>query len=238
MCGEKHPGDRFHPGDQGSPPRVRGKGVLNTDYLARKRITPACAGKSSRTAGAGKRCADHPRVCGEKILIWFTAAIEPGSPPRVRGKVRTSGEVYNELRITPACAGKSDRQWRRQQQAQDHPRVCGEKLYSAFRKLEDQGSPPRVRGKVWDVKEKLIADRITPACAGKSRGPRFAATPKGDHPRVCGEKLEPVYQVAAVPGSPPRVRGKVRGVLDAVGQLRITPACAGKRGHWRNRPPG
>ena len=36
---------------------------------AKKRITPAGAGKTGRTAPAGTAAADHPRRCGENVQI-------------------------------------------------------------------------------------------------------------------------------------------------------------------------
>ena len=51
-----------------------------------------------------------------------------GSPPHVRGK---EVQIHDHLwagRITPACAGKSKSTFIGQSPAEDHPRMCGEKL--------------------------------------------------------------------------------------------------------------
>ena len=73
------------------------------------------------------------------------------------------------LRITPACAGKTrkadDVIWK----VADHPRVCGENSYRALSRLPRRGSPPRVRGKLEPDDEEDDEERITPACAGKTR---------------------------------------------------------------------
>ena len=72
-------------------------------------------------------------------------------------------------------------------------------------------------------------DRITPACAGKSRpGPRHPGQPE-DHPRLCGEKLRNWLGNARCNGSPPPVRGKEACHLMRAAVEGITPACAGKR---------
>ena len=66
MCGEKQV---QLPGLQplkGSPPRVRGKGLLSKKSLLLVGITPACAGKSGFVVDVHKVAGDHPRVCGEK----------------------------------------------------------------------------------------------------------------------------------------------------------------------------
>ena len=125
----------------------------------------------------------------------------------------------------------------------DHPRACGEKYRTNGFTWADRGSPPRVRGKVRCVFSHLYPPRITPARAGKrlSRSPapfRFR-----DHPRACGEKVPVPNPVELVPGSPPRVRGKVAENLPFVIFSGITPARAGKSsagcnrtGHGRDHP--
>ena len=130
------------------------------------------------------------------------------SPPRMRGKVWLHQKPGRVPGITPAYAGKSQRTAFPVAGGQDHPRVCGEKCPNCGRKMKQQGSPPRMRGKVFARLIVFAAGGITPAYAGKSR--RFASLYDSirDHPRVCGEKysLEKVEKVAM--GSPPRMRGK------------------------------
>ena len=56
-----------------------------------------------------------------------------------------------------------------------------------------------------------------------------------DHPRVCGEKEKPRRHWVNRQGSPPRMRGKVSGIIAARMCDRITPAYAGKRNHGQQR---
>ena len=72
------------------------------------------------------------------------------------------------MRITPACAGKRYRCSCTGSTSQDHPRVCGEKLFLAHLALLKLGSPPRVRGKDMKHTAAIYRSGITPACAGKS----------------------------------------------------------------------
>ena len=66
--------------------------------------------------------------------------------------------------------------------------MCGEKDAIPYDGTCLKGSPPHVRGKADFYKVIGIADRITPACAGKSCiYIRINALVK-DHPRMCGEK--------------------------------------------------
>ena len=188
VCGEKP----WTPWEKivlkGSPPRVRGKALVLTDFMADSRITPACAGKSASTSSTrtlsedhprvcgekwkfGRRVVqhpeDHPRVCGEKTLRLTVAYRLLGSPPRVRGKVLFATVSCFSPRITPACAGKRSPSPIHSEEGQDHPRVCGEKFVLLFDRLPCVGSPPRVRGKAHDLSASLRQRGITPACAGK-----------------------------------------------------------------------
>ena len=91
----------------GSPPRVRGKPSQIYLLLLYHGITPACAGKTKCFIPQAKRLEDHPRVCGENKMELLLAELGEGSPPRVRGKPISIASKYAEIRITPACAGKT-----------------------------------------------------------------------------------------------------------------------------------
>ena len=53
-------------------------------------------------------------------------------------------------------------------------------------------------------------------------------TAREDHPRPCGEKVSLLCLFEWVQGSPPPMRGKVKGDDDVPDVGRITPAHAGK----------
>ena len=153
----------------GSPPRVRGKLFIMSIISTRRRITPACAGKTLRPSCLSSAMEDHPRVCGENQHVPLPKVVAAGSPPRVRGK-RNAAVRQPEIRgITPACAGKTGSQKRKGLVIGDHPRVCGENLRILFAAAAIAGSPPRVRGKHKHDLSAIQGKRITPACAGKTR---------------------------------------------------------------------
>ena len=133
----------------------------------------------------------------------------------------------NSLR-SPACAGKRFAYSCKVDAARDHPRVCGEKSGYDSTASACLGSPPRVRGKDFEVLRGIQDAGITPACAGKRSRGNLWTNLQRDHPRVCGEKDE-FYDGVLIPeGSPPRVRGKDRKVDRDPHARGITPACAGK----------
>ena len=173
---------------EGSPPRMRGKGIADDEARAAVGITPACAGKSEKKVPFLPPHQDHPRVCGEKARSICRPLCKMGSPPRMRGKVSVHSAFSPFVRITPACAGKSRRLSHCRSQFWDHPRVCGEKLFRFILVLHPLGSPPRMRGKVIPVHSRSSPPRITPAYAGKSCTVCQRSEDCWDHPRVCGEK--------------------------------------------------
>ena len=147
MCGENRAG--ASPPDllKGSPPRVRGKPRKREGRSPPLRITPACAGKTPAPGVPNGTVKDHPRVCGENLLILSKDKRIAGSPPRVRGKQACLANILNESRITPACAGKTFSYRKILSVPKDHPRVCGENHLPEHIGRIREGSPPRVRGK-------------------------------------------------------------------------------------------
>ena len=147
----------------------------------------------------------------------------------MRGKGIADDEARAAVGITPACAGKSLLNTDNTTAARDHPRACGEKPPSCPEMSTNEGSPPRMRGKVGLLHGHIIAIGITPAHAGKRRSIGRLSQPTRDHPRVCGEKCSSVRSASHRRGSPPRVRGKVCDLTIIRVHHGITPAYAGKR---------
>ena len=146
----------------------------------------------------------------------------------MRGKVKNVNTFVEEIRITPACAGKRWMFQSSRKGLRDHPRLCGEKPEPEEDTLTILGSPPLVRGKVSPFCFYLPGYRITPACAGKSLTCFLGTVPSEDHPRLCGEKNIVVLKGEQKLGSPPLVRGKVSSISYTPPSYGITPACAGK----------
>ena len=127
VCGEKAVGLDHQVDILGSPPRMRGKEKTPVGHLPDLGITPAHAGKRSVSSWAICPAWDHPRVCGEKVILLYHLSALMGSPPRMRGKEERRKARETGLRITPAYAGKRMLGIMRTTTAKDHPRVCGEK---------------------------------------------------------------------------------------------------------------
>ncbi len=218
MRGEDHPLGTVTSPEKGSPPHARGRRLPSSQMGGVRRITPACAGKTSIISLLEYLLWDHPRMRGEDLNVPFLCLAARGSPPHARGRPMRWKESPMWSRITPACAGKTSRPTGRRETEADHPRMRGEDVL------------------------KLIFGRllsgITPACAGKTMSQATISFPPQDHPRMRGEDSFLVLRVQEVDGSPPHARGRqpVDNLTDQ--ETGITPACAGKTGTTSLTPPG
>ena len=191
------------------------------------RITPADAGTSVRAIRVRMYVRDHPRGCGDKMVVLSASDGVMGSPPRMRGQVKETGAPQGYLRITPADAGTSgDFGWVPRANG-DPPRGCGDKQTHEFMKNFCRGSPPRMRGQADPAGEDCPSGRITPADAGTSANWFSASSAWTDHPRGCGDKANVLHLDMAEGGSPPRMRGQALSAALRSAIARITPADAG-----------
>ncbi len=146
----------------------------------------------------------------------------------MQGKQREGTLLPASTGITPADAGKTYFLRILDFCIEDHPRGCGENDRWNCISTANKGSPPQVRGKHDDRIFVTVADRITPAGAGKTINLCPDRAIARDHPRRCGENLLSNKWRVLIGGSPPQVRGK-HEYSDTVQQTnRITPAGAGK----------
>ena len=70
--------------------------------------------------------------------------------------------------ITPAYAGKTEKNTMRKNESQDHPRIRGKDGGITIDDVPDQGSPPHTRERLIKLNNDDIKMRITPAYAGKT----------------------------------------------------------------------
>lgn len=147
---------------------MREKQVATAGYFLKRRITPACAGKTQTGTSLLCRIRNHTRVCGKNLGLESKPASSSGSHPHVREKRGLHGKLRLWTGITPACAGKTVEQSNPIGFYQDHPRVCGKSVRIAALETSCVGSPPRMREKLTLMVIDSHNHGITPACAGKT----------------------------------------------------------------------
>ena len=175
--------------------------------MGRDGITPAPAGNIKGNPESQCQWRDHPRACGEHLILSNEREVFLGSPPRLRGTYGNGNLDRYDMGITPAPAGNITESSLISAALEDHPRACGEHGLLHLSPPDNLGSPPRLRGTCAGCLQDIGDFRITPAPAGNIPAQKIHDAGEEDHPRACGEHLLLHHLFAPPCGSPPRLRG-------------------------------
>ena len=187
VCGEHgHVFGVQHAGS-GSSPRMRGTHVHDDCPVREAGIIPAYAGNTDILPLSARGYRDHPRVCGEHVVLRRVQCAEKGSSPRMRGTPRWWAMPAKCPGIIPAYAGNTRKIIQCDINRGDHPRVCGEHLHISEWRSAIMGSSPRMRGTPFIKFCAVSLLGIIPAYAGNTYFALFEHIEGQDHPRVCGE---------------------------------------------------
>ena len=85
MCGEHDEGRADIKKPPGSSPHVRGAPIIFEAEQRWHGIIPACAGSTLTSGRSRPPRWDHPRMCGEHVLLILLSPFVLGSSPHVRG---------------------------------------------------------------------------------------------------------------------------------------------------------
>ena len=116
----------------GSSPLTRGKLIHHRHDGLRARLTPAHAGKTSRSRDPSRPGWAHPRSRGENFERAAISMDPPGSSPLTRGKHTLSAGEQLTARLIPAHAGKTAIEMSMSPSSSAHPRSRGENLGGAW----------------------------------------------------------------------------------------------------------
>ena len=206
VCGEHGGAVEATYDRMGSSPRMRGALRPPFSKSPSTGIIPAYAGSTRTVPCSRPPTGDHPRVCGEHSSESLRQRSQAGSSPRMRGALTLGGDEVCALGIIPAYAGSTSPPRAARGSGRDHPRVCGEHVFSAV-PSSLAGSSPRMRGAPGRGLHPGRPGGIIPAYAGSTcPAPRASAAAR-DHPRVCGEHSPSILVTLLSRGSSPRMRG-------------------------------
>ena len=169
-CGEHPDLGGLDGGRRGSSPQMRGAHRHRDIAERHVRIIPADAGSTIVFFRCFNTTWDHPRRCGEHLVLCCWTAQGRGSSPQMRGAHDSRHSEPDRRGIIPADAGSTGRwggpvSWR-----QDHPRRCGEHtLVGDFHSVQ-LGSSPQMRGAPAFRSVPVAGDGIIPADAGSTLG--------------------------------------------------------------------
>ena len=150
----------------------------------------------------------HPHLCGEDAAELWGSKINPGSPPRVWGRLFPALRGMALKRFTPTCVGKTAAACAAAALTAVHPHLCGEDTWATSTNAGVVGSPPPVWGRRLQERGDIGRSRFTPTCVGKTL--RNSGAPKSIpvHPHLCGEDIYYSWTDWAGTGSPPPVWGR------------------------------
>ena len=129
----------------GSPPLMRERRCITFAQPQVGGITPARAGKTYTELGNYLGTKDHPRSCGKDLTFSVASESFLGSPPLVRERPEQFRRKAQKGRITPARAGKTNKEYAQIITEKDHPRSCGKDGCQLRSHRHGGGSPPLVR---------------------------------------------------------------------------------------------
>ena len=186
VCGADHRRSHARTCRWGSPPRVRSRLQGEVAVVGDLGITSACAEQTRRSPWRADVPRDHLRVCGADSpgvrpckSIW-------GSPPRVRSRLPVQARLRGETGITSACAEQTSTATPRMSFRRDHLRVCGADPLLGDARACGEGSPPRVRSRLFVAPVLSAVAGITSACAEQTSSRARFLVDSWDHLRVCG----------------------------------------------------
>ena len=168
----------------GSSPRMRGALTWVPDTHAESRIIHADAGSTRFRLTFLPVCQDHPRGCGEHVLVIPRILPNLGSSPRMRGAPDQGRDGTDGHRIIPADAG-----------------------HFSCLDCNDRSEAPRMRGARTKTEQGAPGQGIIPADAGSTKALKNATHIYQDHPRGCGEHLPGLDPSCPLVGSSLRMRG-------------------------------
>ncbi|RSX51074.1 hypothetical protein D2E24_1914 [Bifidobacterium samirii] len=212
----------------GSPPLARGRSRGESELGFTDRFTPACAGKMRLLSWHQLTSPVHPRLRGEDWSKAGCSKWRSGSPPLARGRSGHLRQFADDVRFTPACAGKMPSALSGPFLRPVHPRLRGEDVAGSVESERPSGSPPLARGRCLRLCLFIGPGRFTPACAGKISASSGTAVGAAVHPRLRGEDWPRPPAPCRRTGSPPLARGRSDRRSRRGFPRRFTPACAGK----------
>ena len=190
-------------------------------------IIPAHAGNTDSVSSPMREAWDHPRACGEHLLMMSASCFRQGSSPRMRGTPVHRVIKFAERGIIPAHAGNTPCATSLTCETRDHPRACGEHPVQNSTAFANGGSSTRMRGTRINPRAITKLRGIIPAHAGNTFKDGDIELWYWDHPRACGEHIPLVSGVLSTAGSSPRMRGTRSGAGIHVAPHGIIPAHAG-----------
>ena len=191
-----------------TPPRTRGRRIISRWYGTDRGNTPANAGQTILSRLSPDLIQKHPRERGADLIISTKKNSSKETPPRTRGRRRSSRLSASFPGNTPANAGQTRRDPRKAEACRKHPRERGADYGVAGIQSYGMETPPRTRGRPFESLFLRVLAGNTPANAGQTATKMKTSRLTGKHPRERGADPNTYGKTAKVLETPPRTRGR------------------------------
>ena len=180
-------------------------------------IIPTRVGTSKKRVRHVFTCGDHPHACGDKGRKVLLSKRRLGSSPRVWGQAAQEMLIMAQKGIIPTRVGTRPMKAEDFGKSRDHPHACGDKARQSIQRFCIRGSSPRVWGQVLPYADRKLIDGIIPTRVGTRLRVVYFQIIFQDHPHACGDKFPSRLKKIVRKGSSPRVWGQV----DEAGEIPI-----------------
>ena len=219
----------------GSSPHTRGTLDGGLPPCLITRFIPAYAGNAPAIAALRTPLPVHPRIRGERISRLKLVALTYGSSPHTRGTPHPGDIHQQRIRFIPAYAGNAMTRMFLWDTTAVHPRIRGERPYTAHASERSAGSSPHTRGTPGPLEFTRPAARFIPAYAGNAWSASSSRARRSVHPRIRGERKSCCADRSFRRGSSPHTRGTPAGLDAGAAMTRFIPAYAGNAQWIRKR---
>ncbi len=220
----------------GSSPHARETPRPSGYPAARSRLIPACAGNTALVATPTTKEAAHPRMRGKHRRHGPTISPVTGSSPHARETLLLLGDLADNIRLIPACAGNTRACRTCRRTASAHPRMRGKHSSMARNSTRWRGSSPHARETPPENVARLARERLIPACAGNTWAGLPSVAEFTAHPRMRGKHPFQRPRAASAVGSSPHARETHPRRPTPSRRNRLIPACAGNTRITRDAP--
>ncbi len=152
---------------KGSSPHARGASEELRRVQGVGGLIPACAGSASPRWWWWVWRA-HPRMRGERVVMFGGLPRQAGSSPHARGAPDQRDQHQPDRGLIPACAGSADVANHFDTQFGAHPRMRGERSGISAAVRSRGGSSPHARGARLAGRILRSVGGLIPACAGSA----------------------------------------------------------------------
>ena len=131
-----------------------------------------------------------------------------GTSPRLWGKRNRERTDALEHRNIPTLVGKTISKTIQAVRKSEHPHACGENRPGTPTIHSNNGTSPRLWGKLYGSINQIIGSRNIPTLVGKTGAGENKGGPLTEHPHACGENVVMAWDQGNVFGTSPRLWGK------------------------------